>query len=518
MKLTAARRSVLLSVGMIVGLGCGDDEDDGAGGAGGAGTTTSATGSSTSSSASSSSSTGTTTTGGGAGGAGSGGGGAGGGGSGGGGSGGGEALSPEEALEATIAALCPGYAERYCTAASTTCGCIDAPGFPDAEACLASFEASCRQQLSSYLRAAQEGQAVFHPEAAPLCFDALEPLIDACLLLPSDIFFVSCPILSPPGGFGPLPGEGEPCDLPCAAGLRCGLDGLCRTPGEEGDACSILPDCAPDLTCNLPPDGGEGTCARLDLTGQGDACTGPDECNGDTQCLASVRKVCVEPDAGIGCQYDEECRDGEYCAIPEGRSGTCTPAPGATEPCGNGVACEAGLGCNLTTTVCEALPEEGSPCAAGPDGPFLCAAGLGCFSDDGCAPLPGLGEECSIGLPNCEEGLACAFEVDGSFCREPVGEGEACENDPSCEAGLFCNFEEGLCRAHFAEGDACSAGNECGPEGACLPDATFVFRCAPAPGEGDTCFLDECTDDLRCKTPFSAGACVPEVFCGALDF
>jgi len=235
--------------------------------------------------------------------------------------------------------------------------------------------------------------------------------------------------------------------------------------------------------------------------------------------MASVRKVCVEPDPGIDCNFDTDCRLTEYCVIPEGpdTSGTCTPAPGATEPCGNGVTCEAGLGCNLSSTLCEALPEESSPCAAGPQGPFLCAAGLGCFPD-ACAPLPGLGEECSIGLPNCEAGLACAFEVDGSICREPVGEGEGCANDASCQEGLFCNFEEGLCRNHYDEGDPCSAGNECGPEGACLPDATFLFRCAPAPAKGGTCFLDECISDLRCKTPFNAGACVPEVFCGAVAF
>lgn len=488
---------VLLTLAFLTSIAaCGDDADGGAGGAG----------------ASSGSGAGGGSASGGSGGAG---------GSGAsGGAGGGEPLTPEEALLATIDALCPGYAERYCAAAGGACGCAAAPGFPDGEACIASFEARCAEELTSYLSVVEGGQAVYHPEAAETCFASLEPLIDVCLLLPNDVFFVRCPILSPPGGFPELPGEGEPCDLPCADGLRCNLDGLCATPGGAGDACAGLPECALDLTCNLPSEGGLGTCAPLDFTGLGDPCPGPDACSGDNQCLASVRKECVIPELGGECQFDTQCAVTEYCALapPDQSSGTCGPRPGLDEACGNGVSCADGLGCNQVTVVCEPLPEEGEACAAGPDGPFLCAPGLGCFPDDGCAPLPAEGEACAIGFPNCEAGLGCAFEADGSFCRAPVGEGMPCQNDPTCEAGLFCNFADGTCTAHFADGTPCSAGNECGPDGACLPDETFIFRCAPAPGEGDACFLDECTGDLRCLSPYTEGACVPEVFCGAINF
>lgn len=479
---------------------CGDDADGGAGGSGASG------------------GEGAASTTGGAGGQGAAGGAGGSGGVGG--VGGGEPLTPEEALEATVDALCPGYAERYCSAAAGPCGCVEAPGFPGGADCLASFEANCRQELASYLPAVQGGQAEYHPEGAEACFAALEPLIDVCLLLPNDVFFVECPIIAPPGGFGELPGEGEPCDLPCAKGLRCDLDGLCATPGSAGDDCGGLPECALDLTCNLPHEGGEGTCAALDLAGLGDACPGPDACTGDNQCMASVRKECVQAAPGSDCQFDTQCAASDYCVLapPDQSSGVCGPRPGLGEPCGNGVACEVGLGCELESVLCEALPEEGSPCAAGPDGPFLCAPGLGCFPDEGCAPLPAEGEACSIGLPNCEPGLGCAFEAEGSICRVPVGVGSPCQNDMTCEADLFCNFADGTCTPHFAVGTPCSAGNECGPDGACLPDANFIFRCAPAPGEGDACFLDECTGGLTCRSPYTEGACVPEVFCGALTF
>ncbi len=496
-------RSPLLVLALSTSIAaCGDDAEGGAGGAGASGGEGAA------------SSTG------GSGGLGGSGGSGGLGGAGGSGGTGGGALTPEEALEATITALCPGYAERYCTAGSSACGCTEAPGFPDEPACLASFEARCRQELSSYLGVVEEGQAVYRPEGATACLAALDPLIDACLLLPNDVFFVECPVLTPPGGFPELPGEGEPCDLPCAAGLRCNLEGLCATPGGVGDACAGLPECALDLTCNLPTEGGEGTCAALDFTGLGDACPGPDACAGDNQCMASVRKECVPPSAGDACQFDTQCAAADYCVLapPDQSSGNCGPRPGLGDACGNGVACAVGLGCHLDSVLCEALPEEGSPCAAGPDGPFLCAEGLGCFADEGCAPLPAEGEECSIGLPNCQPGLGCAFEGVASICREPVGAGSPCQNDPTCDTGLFCNFADGTCTAHFADGTECSAGNECGPDGACLPDETFIFRCAPAPGEGDACFLDECTGDLTCRSPYAEGACVPEVFCGAINF
>ena len=479
---------------VLLAAACGDDGDGGAGGEG-ASTQTGGTG-----------------------GVGAAGGAGGAGGSGG--SGGGQ-LTPAEALEATIEALCPGYADRYCTAANGPCGCSEAPGFPDQPACVEAFEARCRQELTSYLSVVEAGQAVYQPEGAPACIAALDPLIDVCLLLPNDVFFIECPVIAPPGGFGELPGEGEPCaDLPCAAGLRCNFDGLCATPGGVGEACAGLPECALDLTCNLPPKGGEGTCAALDFTGLGDACPGPDACVGDNQCLASVRKECVVAVTGSACQFDAQCAATDYCVLspPDQSSGNCGPRPGLGEACGNGVACAVGLGCELATTLCAALPTAGSPCAAGPDGPFLCADGLGCFADGGCGPLPAEGEECSIGLPNCQPGLGCAFEGAASICRVPVGEGSPCQNDFTCETGLFCNFEFGMCAAYFTEGTPCSAGNECGPDGACLPDENFIFRCAPTPGEGDACFLDECIGDLSCRSPYSEGACVPEVFCGAINF
>lgn len=423
--------------------------------------------------------------------------------------------SPEEALEALVAAFCPGYAERWCDNAAGECGCDAAPGFPEPEACKASFRARCRTELGSYLEVVRGGQANYRPEAAASCLEVLGGLLDRCMLMPNDLFFVSCPILSPPGGWGELlPGSGEPCEGPCASGYRCGSDGICRVPGAASASCEDLRDCAAELVC-AASDGGASSCRAPELDATGRACTGPDACDGDTSCMASVRKECVAPEAGQVCRYDDDCIDGEYCVL-DGETGSCTPAPGEGLACGNGAVCAAGLACDLESSLCGPLPETGEPCGLGPLGPFLCADGLGCL-DGLCGTLPGLGEPCAIGTPGCAPGLGCAFEAEGSFCREPAAEGAECQNDVTCADGLYCEFSENRCRADRAVGEPCANGNECG-EGACLPDESFAFRCAERPGLGQACFLDECAEGLRCRTPYEAGACVPTVFCRALTF
>lgn len=427
------------------------------------------------------------------------------------------AMTPEEGLEALVAAFCPGYAERWCGNAAGACGCDAAPGFPEPEVCRASFEARCSKELASYLEAARGGQAVYRPEAAAGCLEVLGGLLDRCMLMPNDLFFVSCPILSPPGGWGEmLPGQGQPCEGICASGLRCGSEGVCEAPGDVSAACADVRDCAPELACG-PALEGAGTCQAPDFEASGDACAHPSECGGHTSCYASVRKVCIAPEPRKVCRWDEDCVDGEYCVvITDAPEGVCTPVPGDGEACGNGAICEAGLACDMGTSLCGPLPGMGEPCGLGPEGPFLCDGGLGCL-DGVCGDMPGLGEPCAIGQPNCEPGLGCAFEAEGSFCRERAGEGAECQNDVTCREGFYCEFSENRCRADRAVGEPCVNGNECG-EGACLPDEHFEFRCAATPRLGEECFLDECAEGLRCRTPYAAGACVPAVFCRALTF
>jgi len=425
--------------------------------------------------------------------------------------------TPEEALAATIAGFCPGYASAWCAAAET-CGCDAAPGFPAEDACRVGYEARCARELTSYLDVVRGGQAAYGVDAGPTCLAVFAPLFAACVPPGNDQFFVTCPVLAPPGGWEDiLPGLDEACEGTCLLGFRCASDGFCRVPGVASASCTSAIDCVGTLVCEGASEGVAGTCRPPVFADSGKVCATPDDCGGDTSCLASVRKTCVMPEAGRECRFDGQCNDVEYCSFGDDpQLGLCVPLPSNGQPCGGGSLCAAGLGCNQETVRCGPLPGFGETCAGGPNGPILCGERLACV-DLVCSDIPALGETCAMGPPHCAAGLGCAFGPDGSVCSEPGPIGTRCENDMTCAEGLYCEFATGSCTPDLATGAPCVNGNECG-DGECLPDATFTFRCAPTPGLGDECFLDDCEPGLRCETPYSAGACVPRYFCGMLTF
>lgn len=413
------------------------------------------------------------------------------------------ALDVDAAFVATADAWCPGYAERFC-ANETICGCDAAPGYPGT--CLVSLEAQCRSSLESrYLAAARTGAIVFHPEAAQTCLDTFEPLFDACAQVPEDNFFVSCPIVQPAGGLGTLPGANEPCEANCAPGLRCGTDGVCRAPGPLGAPCGSIRECAFELACSA------NQCAAQDFADRGDSCTSGSDCSGEsTACSASARKHCVARMAGQACQQDDDCIDGQQCD-----GNTCVASPGMDEECGHGVLCAVGLACGFEVRTCGPKPTAGQQCATGPGG-SVCADGLAC-NNDVCGPVPGDGDPCAIGTPECGAGLGCSFEADGAVCRPLGAAGSACANSKTCASGTFCSSASSTCVTALAVGAPCSPSEDACGEGACLPDPSYVFRCAVRPGLGGECRIDECTEGLRCRTPFTAGTCVSRA-CGTLKF
>jgi hypothetical protein len=413
--------------------------------------------------------------------------------------------TPRAALEATIAALCPGYAAAYCGA---DCGCDDAPGFP--EDCVAAFTGNCAARLEGYLPMVESGQAEFLASGATACLAAFEPLAATCVSFPEDLFFFVCPILAPPGGFPALPALGEPCEGGCETGLRCSTEGECIVPGVVGATCQSGYDCETTLVC------ADGLCAAPRHGDIGKRCANNDDCGGDTGCLASARKVCKTPDGAGGCRSDEDCPTNQWCdTTPE--TGVCKPGGGSGEACGNGIVCEDGLACSSTTATCGPYPGKGEPCAMGRLGPFLCAEGLVCLDTLNCGDAPTEGQLCGVGRPGCAAGLGCAFTPEGSICRVKADAGATCENDDTCRDDLFCDFGTNTCTPFMARGELCTDGNECGPTGSCLPDASFVFRCADKPGVGEECFLDDCEAGLICRTPYEAGVCTP-VLCTMMRF
>jgi len=204
--------------------------------------------------------------------------------------------------------------------------------------------------------------------------------------------------------------------------------------------------------------------------------------------------TCKPPAAATDapCAESEDCGPHMWC-----QNNRCAPAAPRGEPCSDGVFCAAGLACAFPDTSCGDVPGEGDACALTRLGPFGCPQGLGC-RDGLCGPLPAAGEPCAMDN-RCAAGLGCDFTPAGSVCATPRGVGEPCQNDQICAAGASCDYRMNRCAAHLATGDLCTLGNECGPQGACLPAdaAAETFRCLPLPTADQPC-IDACADDLSC--------------------
>ncbi len=242
-------------------------------------------------------------------------------------------------------------------------------------------------------------------------------------------------------------------------------------------------------------DGGSGV-MDASAADAGDAASGHMDASAADAGDAASGHVCVNVSlVGQPCGNTDDCDPASYCL-----GGSCLARPGVGEPCGDGVYCAEGLGCDFDlagggSMLCAPLPGEGEPCALSETGPSLCAPGLGCRMLT-CGPLPGEGEPCTVDN-RCAGDLGCDFRTDGSFCAPRRAAGEACASDAICAAGTYCDFGSMRCTPYEANGTTCSDGNECGPMGSCVPDASGRFRCVTLPGAGEPCFFD-CAPGLTC--------------------
>lgn len=459
----------------------------------------------------------------------------------------------------TVQSFCERLSTEICEGLSS-CDCrFDVRPY-SAETCVAARTEECATFLADAVQADLDaGRATLDPGHVTRCVAGVRAMADACSLLRTGGLPDACSAaiadaaaLSEPcvaQGFGAVfcangaglcahsetatmcvarPVEGEDCpEGVCAEDLRCGsISGKCLAPGGQGEACLEPADCVEGLvcaaggTCDAPiPLGARcdddtqcddglscdgGTCAEaVPLDG---GCYNPGECGASRSCgRAPESRTCGAPDT-----VDQDCRegtcgDGLLCASA---SQTCEVLPGADEACLDGFACDAGLTCADGLGVCAVLPGLGETCAVGSR---FCEDGLGCdFDTNTCQPPAGEGEACLLNPPDylCADGLGCDFGAMGSVCVAISGVGSDCNSDRTCEADTFCDFRTLKCADRFADGAACSAGNECAADSTCSPQPEG-YVCTPIPARGGEC-VDVCEEGSVCKGP--GGQCVP-TFC-----
>lgn len=445
-----------------------------------------------------------------------------------------------------LRALCNAQAQLRCRR-ETTCGCPNTSGTE--ASCTQAFRTLCEGRIRADVEARQRTELVLDAARMASCTEALAAQADdcseprmgaveaACAPLVAAVAAIGEPcdalgrfcadgagLCAPSGACVAMPDAGADCfpegPFPrCRAGLTC-VGGTCAPPVAVGGACDG-DVCVAEARC------ADGRCRRPVALGEacGDdaACEGASTCEGgrcveataafcdapgaacgdDGLCGGAVDRRCVPvPGRGGACEASESCQAGLACV-----DGICVDGPAQGQPCVDGLWCGPGLACSMDG-VCGPVPTRGEPCAMGLFGPFTCAEGLACVARR-CADVPGEGEECG-GQARCAEGLGCAFEGDVSRCRARRPAGEPCDNDTICDAGTHCDFGAGRCRANFALGASCIAGNECGADGSCIEDGRGGFACVRTPDEGDAC-LFECREGLVCDAARGDLSCFASV-------
>lgn len=381
------------------------------------------------------------------------------------------------------------------------CGFVAPGGELDPAECAADYAARCLAAFAPLADAVGRGDAVLDGAAARACVALVAESTTGCerprgvvTQALCEPWFTATARLGEPcalpfcaGGAGICAGgtcvarggAGAACAGPtCASGLVCDRTEHCAPPQVAGGACALDFECAPALRCIegscVAPGGAGATCTEELACEQGLTCEAercadaastpcdPQSC-GALEICGGARACVPRGGEGAACTADEACTAGHVC-----EAGRCEALPGRDEPCARATSCAPGLACDGDGGSCVTAPGDGEPCLFGPDGPFACAAGLGCV-DGTCGALPGDGEPCTGDL-RCGSGMGCAFRATGSVCIPLRGEGASCEEGRTCEAGLSC--DAGVCRPvpQPCPG-GCADGSYCGfGETRCVPD------------------------------------------------
>lgn len=305
-------------------------------------------------------------------------------------------------------------------------------------------------------------------------------------------------------------------DSVCPRGKLC-LDFQCK-PGCRSDR-----DCPEDLRCDpkVAPDGDCFMCVQ-------DADCGLKVCQ-DHQCVIDcsavtcpINKPVCDPETGIclqcmvksdcstgnlclgnncvpGCEIDDDCARGLYCA--QGSCVSCTK----DDHCSDGMKCRAntctsgecykdsdcstGSYCHPLLNSCESLPSD--YCASDND----CASAIPGLLDQFCDPLT---RQC---IPSC---LAAAFCLDlfGSGRNVCVEGGcYGCGTNSDC-AGVRCDPVDRWCRACTSDVSCAVPGWHCAGDGACyecLNDGQCTYPSVCDEAGGNRCV--ECLTSDDCVAP-----------------
>ncbi len=448
---------------------------------------------------------------------------------------------PSQGLALITETYCAPLAQAMCAQAQQ-CACDALPSWPDTAACEARAEAMCSETFEGLESGLMSGMFKTSQAALQSCLQRTLQSQGPCenlqarrrLLLCLDLIYENvalgeaCNFPLCAGGTGecldsicvPVPTNGQACrnlcapdlvcrqgscvvarprmglcdtDLHCEGALRC-VDSVCTELGAAGASCATEETCQVGLQCT------GGQCQPVAAMG----CQDSDDCGHQGACVTSVSRICRSTVAqGIACSTDSMCSGTDYC---DDAAEVCTPAPADGQPCGNGTRCAAGSGCGFMTGQCAPLPTDGQPCALAVTGPFLCADGLGC-SAGVCGALPGLDERCTVDN-RCADDLGCDFAAE-SRCAPRRSSG-GCMSDHICEDGLFCDLSALECTGVRDSGESCADGNECGPQGACIPDEARNFTCRPLPGPAEPCFFS-CDAGAYCGPSSDESYCLPPI-------
>ena len=183
---------------------------------------------------------------------------------------------------------------------------------------------------------------------------------------------------------------------------------------------------------------------------------------------------------GVACIYGEQCASG-YCEEGEYDCGVCSTPPRYSrkgESCED-TWCEPDLECDYynDSFTCFARVGLGDSCNElySSEEPRRCKSGLLC--DNGiCVARGKIGDKCDY-TRYCEGTLWCepVESAEYGVCRATttVGLGEDCGVDQICQAGLYCDWDEGDCRAFVHDGAACTSYSECLYPSDCLFDDEY---------------------------------------------